>query len=61
MVRCRKASSHLPSGVTLAAVLDGDPRGKGAGRETSWEAAAVILGEDESQWDQARGRFGVYF
>ena len=21
----------------------------------------MILGKDESQWDQARGRFGVYF
>ena len=35
MVKGRKTSSNLSSGVTLAAVLDGDPRGKGAGRETS--------------------------
>lgn len=35
MVKCRKTSSHLPSEVTLAAVLDGDPGGKVAGRETS--------------------------
>ena len=45
MVKGRKTSSDLSSGVTLAAVLDGDPRGQRCGKRNQLGGCGSDAGE----------------